>query len=65
MNNDNVIALPAVETTETFNDALTQLVRQGARQIIACSAATQLLDRTLLYTCKKARVHCSLLAYGF
>lgn len=34
MNDDNLIALPAVETTESFDDALTALVRQGARQII-------------------------------
>jgi transposase-like protein len=44
MNNDNVIALQPVETTESFNDALTQLVRQGARKIIAQAVEAELQE---------------------
>jgi hypothetical protein len=35
MNNDNVIAFQSPETAAPFSDALSELVRQGARQIIA------------------------------
>jgi hypothetical protein len=35
MSQDNLIEFKTPETTETFSDALTELVRQGARQIIA------------------------------
>ena len=35
MNSDNLISLPTLETTETFSDVLSDLIRRGARQIIA------------------------------
>jgi putative transposase len=35
MSQDNLIAFKTPETSESFTDALTALVRQGARQIIA------------------------------
>lgn len=44
MNKDNVIALEPVETTESFNDALTVLVGQGARQIIAQAVEAELQE---------------------
>jgi transposase-like protein len=44
MSRDNVIALPAAETSESFQDALTQLVRQGARQIIAQAVEAELQE---------------------
>jgi transposase-like protein len=44
MNTDNVIALQPPETTESFNDALTELVRRGARQIIAQAVETELQE---------------------
>ncbi len=44
MNDDNLIALPAVETTESFDDALTALVRQGARQIIRQAVEAELQE---------------------
>ena len=47
MNKDNVIALQpieTIETTESFNDALTQLVRQGARKIIAQAVEAELQE---------------------
>lgn len=44
MNQDNVIPLQAVETTESFNDALTALVRQGARRIIAEAVEAELQE---------------------
>lgn len=44
MNNDNVIALQPAKTTESFNDALSELVRQGARQIIAQAVEAELAE---------------------
>jgi putative transposase len=44
MNNDNLIAFQAPESSESFNDALTQLVRQGARQIIAQAVEAELKE---------------------
>lgn len=44
MNDDNVIALPANETTESFSDALSYLIRRGARQIIAQAVEAELED---------------------
>jgi putative transposase len=35
MNHDNVIAFQPVESSASFRDALSELVRQGVRQIIA------------------------------
>jgi hypothetical protein len=35
MNDDNLIALPTCETTESSSDALSELIRRGARHIIA------------------------------
>ena len=35
MNDDHLISLPPSETTEHFSDALSDLIRRGARQIIA------------------------------
>ncbi|MFM7427305.1 MAG: IS256 family transposase, partial [Elainella sp.] len=35
MKQDNLRAFPAQETSASFTDALSELVRQGARQIIA------------------------------
>ncbi|WP_415354712.1 IS256 family transposase [Leptolyngbya sp. FACHB-1624] len=42
MNNDNLIAFKTPGTTETFTDALTELVRQGAQQIIAQAVEAEL-----------------------
>lgn len=44
MNDDNLIAFQAPELSESFNDALTQLVRQGARQIIAQAVEAELKE---------------------
>ncbi|MGG6242677.1 IS256 family transposase [Nodosilinea sp. AN01ver1] len=44
MNDDNLIALPASETTESFSDALSDLIRRGARQIIAQAVEAELQD---------------------
>ncbi len=44
MNNDNVIAFQAPESSESFNDALSELVRQGARQIIAQAVEAELKE---------------------
>jgi putative transposase len=44
MNNDNLIELETPETSETFTDALTALVRQGARQIIAQAVEAELVE---------------------
>lgn len=44
MNDDNLIALQPVETTESFHDALTALVRQGARQIIRQAVEAELQE---------------------
>jgi transposase-like protein len=42
MNSDNVIALQRSETSESFTDALSELVRRGARQIIAQAVEAEL-----------------------
>jgi putative transposase len=42
MTQDNVVELKTQETAETFNDALSELVRQGARQIIAQAVEAEL-----------------------
>lgn len=44
MNNDNLIEFKTPETAETFTDALTALVRQGARQIIAQAVEAELVE---------------------
>jgi putative transposase len=44
MNNDNLIAFQPPESSASFNDALTQLVRQGARQIIAQAVEAELKE---------------------
>lgn len=44
MNNDNLIEFKPPETAETFTDALTALVRQGARQIIAQAVEAELAE---------------------
>jgi putative transposase len=43
-NNDNLIAFQPPESSASFNDALTQLVRQGARQIIAQAVEAELKE---------------------
>lgn len=42
MNHDNVIEFKTLESTETFTDALTELVRQGAQKIIAQAVEAEL-----------------------
>lgn len=42
MSSDNLISFQAAETTETFHDALSELVRTGARQIIAQAVEAEL-----------------------
>lgn len=44
MNDDNLMALPTSETTESFSDALSDLIRRGARQIIAEAVEAELED---------------------
>ena len=44
MNTDNVIAFQAPKDGESFNDALTELIRTGARQIIAQAVEAELTD---------------------
>jgi transposase-like protein len=44
MNSDNLIALPTPETPETFGDALSDLIRRGARQIIAQAVEAELQE---------------------
>lgn len=44
MNSDNLISLPASETTESFSDALSDLICRGARQIIAQAIEAELQD---------------------
>ena len=44
MNDDNLIALPSSETTGSFSDALSDLIRRGARQIIAQAVEAELQD---------------------
>lgn len=42
MNTDNLIAFQAPENGETFHDALSELIRQGARQLIAQAVEAEL-----------------------
>ncbi|ASC72706.1 hypothetical protein XM38_036640 [Halomicronema hongdechloris C2206] len=44
MSSDNLIAFQSVETTETFHDALSDLIRNGARQIIAQAVEAELQE---------------------
>ncbi|MFM7426848.1 MAG: IS256 family transposase [Elainella sp.] len=44
MSQDNLIEFKTPETAESFTDALTALVRQGARQIIAQAVETELAE---------------------
>ena len=44
MSSDNLIAFESPEPTETFDDALSALVRTGARQIIAQAVEAELQD---------------------
>jgi transposase-like protein len=44
MNTDNLISLPPNETTESFSDALSDLIRRGARQLIAQAVEAELED---------------------
>lgn len=44
MNNDNLIAFQPPEPSASFNDALSELVRQGARQIIAQAVEAELQE---------------------
>jgi putative transposase len=49
MTNDNLVQLKTLESTESFNDALSELVRQGARQIIAQAVETELQEFLVHY----------------
>ena len=44
MNTNNLISLPPNETTESFSDALSDLIRRGARQLIAQAVEAELED---------------------
>lgn len=44
MNNDNLIAFQSPESSTSFDDALTELVRKGARQIIAQAVEAELAE---------------------
>jgi putative transposase len=44
MSSDNLIAFQSAEPTETFHDALSELVRTGARQIIAQAVEAELQE---------------------
>lgn len=44
MNNDNLIAFQPPEASASFSDALSELVRQGARQIIAQAVEAELKE---------------------
>ncbi len=44
MNNDNLIAFQSPESSASFNDALSELVRQGALQIIAQAVEAELKE---------------------
>ena len=44
MTQDNLVELKTPETEETFNDALSELLRQGARQIIAQAVEAELSE---------------------
>jgi putative transposase len=53
MNNDNVIAFESSETAAPVSDALSQLVRQGARQIIAQAVEAELKEFLAQYQSHK------------
>ena len=42
MTQDNLVKFKTPETPETFNDALSELLRQGARQLIAGAVEAEL-----------------------
>ncbi|MEL7143962.1 MAG: transposase, partial [Cyanobacteria bacterium J06573_11] len=42
MTQDNLVKFKTPETSESFNDALSELLRQGARQIIAGAVEAEL-----------------------
>ena len=42
MTQDNLVQFKTPETSESFNDALSELLRQGARQIIAQAVEAEL-----------------------
>lgn len=42
MTHDNLVEFKTPETSESFNDALSELLRQGARQIIAQAVEAEL-----------------------
>lgn len=44
MSSDNLIAFQSLEPTETFHDAMSELVRNGARQIIAQAVEVELQE---------------------
>ena len=44
MSKDNLIALPPTETQAGFRDALSELIRQGAREMIAKAVETELRE---------------------
>ncbi|MEL7143619.1 MAG: IS256 family transposase, partial [Cyanobacteria bacterium J06573_11] len=44
MTQDNLVKFKTPETAESFNDALSELLRQGARQIIAGAVEAELND---------------------
>lgn len=44
MSNDNLIAFQSPESSTSFNDALSELVRKGARQIIAQAVEAELAE---------------------
>jgi putative transposase len=49
MYNDKLVSLKTPETCESFTDALSELVRQGAQQIIAQAVETELKEFLLDY----------------
>jgi transposase-like protein len=53
MNNDNVIAFQPPELSESFSDALSDLVRKGARHIIAQAVEAELKEFLAQYQCLK------------
>ena len=51
MTQDNLVEFKTPETSERFSDALSDLVRQGARQIIAQAVETELSEFLSQYQC--------------
>ncbi len=49
MSKDNLIAFQSAESSTSFRDALTELVRQGARQIIATAVEAELQEFLVQY----------------